>query len=187
MGWRLAAATIATLLASVPQAHADNFFADFQTICLDTHASTAEAIATADRLGWMPMSQAMLHMYRPDVREAAPQGRVRSTKKGVYFLLATQGDIGDIPGLRGHACAIGLRGDEAPDFMKTVAAFAGVPRDPYWVRRTVYVWREVDGKHVAVHHNDLEFLSLAENGSLNVLGFQIRDKVSMIAFGIPSK
>jgi len=189
--FRRCSALIATgfMLAAVTGgARADEMFDAFRQMCVSTHADEAQAIAAADRAGWMPIPQAMLDKF-PKGNFDQPQGRMRSTNAGLSMLIVGSGKLPLPSDVKGRICAVASMPGDAAALEQQVSELAGVPKDKTTLTggQTLYVWREENGAHIQVMRETPDLKSLVESGAVSFLMALSNEKRSMVMLVVPAR
>ncbi len=184
-----AAALAATLAfgATPGHAQASELFDMFQQICGVTHGDSAQALAVADKAGWMPIPDAMMASLSKTAPVENPQGRMRTNSASLMLLFVGLGDIPEAGGLKGGVCAIGSLPPQA-GLNQEAASFAVVPKnEKLSAGRTGYIWREDNGSHIAIADEDAAIKADVEKGPVNFLVEEETDKLSILILATVSK
>jgi hypothetical protein len=189
MALRAILLAVAALVAAGVPARAQDMFATFASMCIDTDADGAKALAIADSNHWMNLPQALLDKFPANKMPGAnPQGRLYTDKDGLLFVVTLSSDIPQLAGLHGNVCAMGAGGNATPpNILKQAADLAGVPSQPLKGMDNFYLWREENGVHISIDQNDPKFSELASKGVIKFLAVHQDAKMSMIMFGIAAK
>lgn len=153
----LFAAVALALSAQFTSAHAAPVteFDDFRSICIAAEGNRSMALAAADQAGWMPIPDEMFRKIIGPMALGEADGRVRSSKSGLSFLIVGAKAIGPFPA---EACMIATQGAD-PDALKAQAsAFADAPPIPALSveGRLAFAWRDVGGHREALSESALE-------------------------------
>lgn len=195
---KFAAALSLALIAGAETAKADQTFDLFQTLCVAPNAHMDQALATVDKMGWMPMPQAMLEKLDTELGVKNAQARIVSTAAGMHMLLSFEGDV-PLKHLAGRFCFVATYPSDGVSFERQVSDLVKVPsiadaKSDF----TIYAWKETPTGHVAVGFDDKDLLDAMATSELHIL-MERRDKdlaglilmiptsVDTRAFGIPSK
>jgi hypothetical protein len=180
------ALTLSALCVLAP-AKADEATDAFRQMCMDTHADAAQAVAAADRLGWMALPQSMLDEFQKSEFHVT-QGRIRSTSTTLYFLILGSGRPAAGLDVDMQICGVAAMPGAPEEFAAQGAVLAGVPKDEKLsTGKEFYVWREENGKHIQIDRNDRGVLKQLLGGALNFLVIATENKkMSMMVLAVPA-
>lgn len=174
---------VAALVFTSVGARADTAFDAFKQICIETHADADKALATGDRLGWMPIPKPMLDQFpKGEFKDA--RGRLRTTDDEFIMLAVGHGAPLFSPDMEIKVCAIAVMPAHPDGFDKLAGELAGVEKDGSF-SKTAYIWREENGKHIKVDRNARDLKTYVANGNLNLLVTLGQGKLSLIMLAVP--
>jgi hypothetical protein len=169
----------AAILGASP-ARADDAFDAFQQMCFVTHADQTKALAAADQAGWQAMPPNLLATL-PAGQVDNPQGRIRSGNGTFMLMLAGQVAKAAFGNVDGNFCAVAT-GPADSDFVQAATGLANVPPDPSSPPgQNIYFWREKDGAHVQVAHNNADTGAFLAGGPVTMITTQINPQMSLVA------
>jgi hypothetical protein len=163
--------SLAAIGSTSASARADDLIDEFRNICLSTNGDPESADTAAQNAGWQPLpaDQAKL-MYMtnfPAVGATNTHSLSHSTKDNSYMAI-----IGHVPHffpsektaqpLHGNVCAIVAKNGPPAGFQQEVSSLVGVPLAQLGGRPT-YVWRNQDGKRLALDPNSRDFRESMKN------------------------
>jgi hypothetical protein len=184
---RLASATFLALFALAGPTHAGETFDVFRSTCVDAHGNPERTIATAGKMGWKVIPDAMLQFLRDNYRMASAEGRMISAPHGTKFLLVAHKSLPSDVFTADYCLLVSMPAAEA-DLEKSIAAFAGVDSvfDPA-TGLTGYTWRVQNGVHVRVAQHSPDLPALAASGALNEIAMRRDAKSSVLSFIVPTR
>jgi hypothetical protein len=174
-------------LCVLAPAKADEGTEAFRQMCMDTHTDAAQAVAAADRLGWMALPQSLLDDFQKSEFHVT-QGRIRSTSTSLYFLILGSGRPAAGVDVDMQLCGVAAMPGTPEEFAAQGAVLAAVPKDTTLsTGKDFYVWREENGKHIQIDRNDRGVLKQLLDGALNFLVIVTEDKkMSMMVLAVPA-
>jgi len=178
---------VACVFAVSLSARADDATEAFRRMCLATHSDAAQALAEADHEGWMALPEPMLKEFEKTQFSHA-QGRIRSTSSDLYILILGTGRPSQAVSIDMQLCGVAEVPGAPEEFEAQGAALAGVPKDTsFSTDKSFYVWREENGRRIAVTRNDPKAMSLILGGGLTFLvTYSEEKKMSIIMLAVPA-
>lgn len=142
-------AALAALGLSAGAASADESFALFKAMCLDTDADAARAHATAEAAGWGEIPAARLQELADATRAVDARGRLAATPNGIFVLMTGLSADSDAE-LATVVCNVfGFRQAQVWDASPEIEQWVGLPPSRVEGPLRMWTWEIRDGRKVA--------------------------------------
>jgi hypothetical protein len=141
--------TLAALGLSAGAAAADESFALFKRMCLDTDADAALALAAAETAGWGEIPAERLQELADATRTVGARGRIAATPNGIIVLMTGQSSDSDGE-IATDVCDIfGFRQTQLWDAAPEIEQWVGLPPERVEGPLRMWAYEIRDGRKVA--------------------------------------
>jgi hypothetical protein len=146
---KVIAAALAVLALGAAPAAADESFALFKRMCLDTDADAALALAAAESAGWGEIPVERLQELADVTRTVGARGRIAATPNGILVLMTGRSSDSDTDIVTDVCDVFGFRQTQIWDASPEIEQWVGLP--PQRVEGPLKMWTyEIhDGRKVA--------------------------------------
>ncbi len=140
---------LAALCLAASPAAADESFALFKAMCLDTDADAARAHAAAEAAGWGDVPAARLQELADATRVVDARGRIAATPNGIIVLMTGLSADSDAQ-LATTVCNVfGFQQSEARDASAEIEQWVGLAPERVEGSSRMWTWQVRDGLKVA--------------------------------------
>jgi hypothetical protein len=144
----LVAVTAALGLAAAPAA-ADESFALFKAMCLDTDADAARALAVAEAAGWGEIPAERLQELADATRAVDARGRIAATPNGIFVLMTGLSADSDAQLATAVCNVFGFQQAWAMEASPEIEQWVGLPPERVEGPSRMWRWDVRDGRNVA--------------------------------------
>ena len=172
-------------VAVMAAARAEKTFDQYVKVCAATSAEAGATLAAADASGWMKMPQSLLDSFSKDGDLFhVNQGRIFSDGERMRVLLVGEGTMPIVPGVTFRVCSVASMSDPPEAMGEDAASFAGVP---HLEGELMWVWREEEGRHVAIDYglSDEKNRALLSRGDTRMQLLMTKEKMSSVLLFVP--
>ena len=145
----IVAALAAALGALASPAAADESFALFKRMCLDTDADAALALAAAEAAGWGEIPAERLQELADATRTVGARGRLAATPNGIFVLMTGQSSDSDGEIATDVCDVFGFRQTEIRDAAADIEQWVGLPPERAEGPLKMWSYELRDGRKVA--------------------------------------
>jgi hypothetical protein len=146
---KVIAVALAVLSLSAAPAAADESFALFKAMCLDTDADAARAHAVAETAGWGEIPAERLQELAEATRTVDARGRIAATPNGILVLMTGLSADSDAQ-LATVVCNVfGFQQTQALDASPAIEQWVGLPPERVEGPSRMWSWEVRDGRNAA--------------------------------------